>query len=60
MVDTLGGISRFMKKLGAVHKDFDTVVNSHYPALKNKENKLLKKLLKADKIEEIPETIQIN
>ncbi len=51
MLDT---VYKFGNALSVSHEKFNTAMNSHYPAFKNKHIKLTNKLHKEGKIKELP------
>ncbi|NQZ66309.1 MAG: DNA recombination protein RmuC [Mycoplasmatales bacterium] len=55
MVSVLDSINKFGTSLSKAHKDFNVAMNSHYPTIQNKQNKLIKKLDKEGKIKGLPE-----
>lgn len=54
VIGVLETVNKLSLSLSKVHKDFNTAMDRHYPALQNKQNKLVKKLKKEEKIKELP------
>ena len=57
IVGVLKSVNRFSHKISSTHKEFNIAMKDHYPAIKNKQEKLLKKLGKEGKIKELPNLI---
>lgn len=54
MVSALDSVSKFAVKLNAVHEAFNVAMDTHYPTIRNKQKNLTKRLIKSNKIKEIP------
>ena len=55
MISIVQNVSKFAGSLQEAHKHFNIAINSHFPSLENKFNKISKKLSKKGKIKEIKE-----
>lgn len=54
MVNTLTSVTKFANSLSKVHSDFNTAMETHYPTIAKRQENLVKRLKKTDKIKEIP------
>ncbi|MCK5945698.1 MAG: DNA recombination protein RmuC [Mycoplasmataceae bacterium] len=54
VVSTLETVNKFSKNMQEAHSKFNVAMNTHYPALEKKQNKLVKKLEGAGKLKAIP------
>ncbi len=57
MVSVLESVNKFSSKLAVTHKEFNIAMETHYPTIKNKQDKLIKKLGKEGKIKEMPNLV---
>ena len=54
MISAINTVNKFASSLNKVHKNFNIAMDSHYPALQNKQTKLIKRLTKSGKLKELP------
>lgn len=54
MVDVLNTVNKLSRSLADTHKSFNIAMDKHYGTLKNRQNALVKKMKKEDKIKELP------
>ncbi|MCP4336965.1 MAG: DNA recombination protein RmuC [Mycoplasma sp.] len=54
VISVLESVDKFSRKLSVTHKEFNTAMETHYPTIKNKQDKLYKELNKEGKRKELP------
>lgn len=54
VVDVLTTVNKLSASLVATHKSFNTAMDTHYPTLARRQNALVKKMVKDNKIKALP------
>lgn len=60
VVDVLVTVNKLSKSLADTHKSFNIAMDKHYPTLSKRQDALVKKMKKEDKIKELPNLTGVN